>query len=334
MLTELPRVSIVIPAYNAMDYLPETLASALGQTLEDFEVIIVNDGSSDGIEEWFYRTVTDSRVTLISKSNGGQSSARNLGIRNAKGSYVAFLDADDLWRPDKLQQQVKALDGDPAAGVAYSWVACIDESGKFNGKVRQNYAEGWIFSDLLMRNIVVCGSNAMVRRDCIDKVGMFDGSVNGVEDLDLCLRLAQHYTFRLIPETLVYYRNHGSSFSRSWLVMEKSLIKLLDRAFASAPSEYSCLKPKSYAAAYLSLGWKALQSQHRDYKDSRRLLRMATRHHPGLRLTVEYWRLWVVMTIAQCFGSGGYEFLFQMVTRLRILFRSLRPSSYNPYKSN
>lgn len=324
MLTVMPRVSIVIPAYNAMSYLPATLASALRQTLEDIEVIVVNDGSSDGIEEWFSRSVKDPRVTLISKSNGGQSSARNLGIRKARGEYIAFLDADDLWSPDKLQKQVKALDEDPASGLAYSWVACIDESGKLNGRVRKNYAEGWVWPDLILRNIVECGSNALVRRVCLDKVGQFDGSINGVEDLDLCLRLAHHYTFRLIPEPLVYYRQHSSNFSSSWLVMEARLTQLLERSFAAAPSEYSYLKPKSYAAAYLSLSWKPLQSKQRNYRESERLLCTAVSYYPRVLLTREYWRLKLVMTVVRYFGVGGYELLFQTVTRIRILVQSLR----------
>ena len=99
------KVSVIIPAYNAMNYLPQTLKSVLQQTFTDFEILIINDGSSDDIVEWSSQ-ISDSRVKLISQINQGVSAARNTGIRNAQGEYIAFIDADDLWEPTKLEKQV------------------------------------------------------------------------------------------------------------------------------------------------------------------------------------------------------------------------------------
>lgn len=102
----MPKVSVVIPAYNAMSYLPETVASVLNQTFEDYEVIVVNDGSKDDIKIWIAQ-LADTRIKLISQENQGLSGARNTGIAHAQGEYVAFLDADDLWAPTKLEKQVQ-----------------------------------------------------------------------------------------------------------------------------------------------------------------------------------------------------------------------------------
>src|SRR4028119_2409178 len=124
----MPKVSVIIPAYNAMAYLPETLESVLNQTFTDFEVLIINDGSSDGIVEWASE-IKDSRVKLISQENQGLSGARNTGIWSSQGEYLAFLDADDIWEPTKLEKQVQCLEEDNNIGLVSSWVSSINESG-------------------------------------------------------------------------------------------------------------------------------------------------------------------------------------------------------------
>ena len=311
------KVSIVIPACNAMDYLPETLANVLHQTLENFEVIIVNDGSSDGIENWFSSNVSDARVKLISQANKGLSGARNTGIQQAQGAYIAFLDADDLWEPEKLQKQVQVLDEDPAAGLVYTWVAYIDKQGKLTGRIRKNDAEGKVWSTLVQHNIVECGSVALVRRECFDRVGLFDESLRALEDLDMWLRLAQHYAFRGILEPLVYYRQHTDSLSRNWPLMEDCFGKVLGRAFDSAPSEFASIKSRSYAQAYLCLSWKPIQSSQKDYKESARLLKKAVSYDPKVRLSEEYWRLSISIVSLQYLGIKGYERLLSMLYRVR-----------------
>src|SRR4028119_714252 len=124
----MPKVSVIVPAYNAMAYLPETLQSVLTQTFNSFEVLIINDGSSDEIVEWASE-IKDSRVKLISQENQGLSGARNTGIWSSQGEYLAFLDADDIWEPTKLEKQVQCLDQDLSIGLVSSWVSSINESG-------------------------------------------------------------------------------------------------------------------------------------------------------------------------------------------------------------
>ncbi|MCJ8280869.1 MAG: glycosyltransferase family 2 protein, partial [Rivularia sp. ALOHA_DT_140] len=122
----MPKVSVIIPAYNAMGFLPETLESVLQQTFTDFEILIINDGSSDDIVEWASK-ISDSRVRLITQINQGVSAARNTGIRNSQGEYIAFLDADDLWEPTKLEKQVNCLKANPGVGLVYTWTTFIDQ---------------------------------------------------------------------------------------------------------------------------------------------------------------------------------------------------------------
>src|SRR4028119_528470 len=124
----MPKVSVIVPAYNAMAYLPETLQSVLTQTFNSFEVLIINDGSSDEIVEWASE-VKDSRVKLISQENQGLSGARNTGIWSSQGEYLAFLDADDIWEPTKLEKQVQCLEEDNNIGMVSSGISTIDPNG-------------------------------------------------------------------------------------------------------------------------------------------------------------------------------------------------------------
>ena len=209
-----PKVSVLIPAYNAMEFLPATIASVLAQTYQDFEVIVVNDGSIDDVEGWV-NELPDQRVKLVSQSNKGLASARNTGLATAKGDYIAFIDADDLWLPNKLEKQVQLLDTQPDVGLVYTWISLIDETGQPQGKLRKNHAQGNVWVQLTTHNIVECGSVALVRRECFDKVGLFDDTLpfSCSEDWDMWLRIAAHYSFGSVAEPLVQYRCHSNNLS-------------------------------------------------------------------------------------------------------------------------
>jgi len=303
------KVSVIIPAYNAMAYLPETVASVLGQTLKDFELIIVNDGSSDDVETWFSQ-LTDPRVRLISQSNQGLACARNTGIANTQGEYIAFLDADDLWEPTKLEKQLQLMEQNPAVGLAYTWVAYIDETGKSTGRVFSHQADGQVWEQLIQHNIVECGSVAMVRRTCFDQVGVFDSqltSFNVNEDWDMWLRIAAKYPFGVIKEPLVLYRQHSNGASKNWNAMEQSFQIVIEKAFASAAPQQLHLKRKSYAAANLCLAWKPLQCRDKDYRKSQYFRQQAVYHYPAVRFSVEYLRLSLAIAIMRWLGPNGYK---------------------------
>jgi glycosyltransferase involved in cell wall biosynthesis len=309
----MPKVSIVIPAYNSLQFLPETIASVFQQTFKDFEVIVVNDGSSDATKDWVSQ-ITDPRVKLINQENQGLSGARNTGIAHASGDYIAFLDADDLWEPTKLEKQVICLDENPEIGLVYTWVALIDEHGKSKGRVFKNYAENDVWHQLIEHNIVESGSVAMVRRQCFETCGVFDRNLRSfVEDWDMWLRIASRYPFKVIAEPLVYYRQHSNSASKNWEAMAQSFRIVIEKAFASAPPQLNYLKGRSYGFANLCLAWKPLQSSNKDYQKAKDFQRQALAYCPQLRFSKENIRLSLAITAFQWFGSDGYSRLLTLL---------------------
>lgn len=254
----MPRVSIIIPAYNAMRYLPETLESALAQSFSDFEIIIINDGSTDDIKDWFL-SVQDSRVRLISQPNQGKSVALNKGISQTSGDYIAFLDADDIWERAKLEKQVTCLEANPTVGLVYTWTALADETGQATGRVLASHAEGQVWKSLILKNILACGSTPMVRRQCFDVVGLFSTELPPAEDWDMWLRLAACYQFSVIKQPLVRYRKHSSNTSAMWQQMQKSSHAVLARAFKNAPVEFADVYEQAYISLYFYLGWLSIQ---------------------------------------------------------------------------
>ena len=212
----MPQITVVVPAYNSMQYLPATLKSVFQQTYADFEIIVVNDGSTDNTEEYVL-SLKDARLKLVVQDNQGLAAARNTGIAHATGEYIAFLDADDLWESTKLEKQLRLFQENPEAGLVYTWVAYIDEQGHQTGRIFKDCAEGRIWRELTIFNIVRCGSVPMVRRACFETCGTFDRSLDSaVEDWDMWLRIAHSYDFLAVKEPLVYYRQRETSCSKNW----------------------------------------------------------------------------------------------------------------------
>ena len=207
------KVSVVIPAYNCMAFLPATLDSVLKQTFSNFEVLIVDDGSPDQVGAWAAQ-VADARVRLISQANQGVAEARNTGIAESEGEYIAFLDNDDLWHPTKLEKQVHYFEANPTVGVVYTWTVLVDEQEQPTGRIFASQAEGNVWQALLESDVISNGSSAMVRRCCFETVGGFDRNLNFAADLDMWLRLTTHYPFGLIKEPLTLYRQHSNSMSK------------------------------------------------------------------------------------------------------------------------
>lgn len=313
----MPKISVIIPAYNAMNYLPDTLDNLLKQTYNDFEIIIVNDGSSDSIKQWFSQ-LQHRRVKLIFQENQGAGIARNTGIINAKGEYLAFLDADDIWESTKLEKQVRILEENPKVGLVYSWVEYISETGQSTGRIVKHQAEGNVWETLIQRNLVECGSVAMVRRSCFDNIGIFDKNLSSfVEDWDMWLRIAERFAFKVIKQVLVYYRQHPNGGSKNWQAMEENYKKVIEKAFSSAPKEFQFLKNKSYTSAYLCLAWKPLQSRIQDYKTAIYFRSLATKHYPQIRFSKEFFRLSLAIEIQRWLGNEGYHKFLKLFFLLR-----------------
>lgn len=323
----LPKVSIVVPAYNAMKFLPATVETVWQQTFSDFELIVIDDGSSDTIREWA-QTQTDPRFRLVSQENRGLAGARNRGIEESRGEMLAFLDADDLWHPTKLLRQVEALEADSSLGLAYTWTALMDAEEVKTGRVFKSDCEGNVWKALILDNFVGCGSVALVRRDCFDSHGGFDQNLGSyVEDWDMWLRLALDYPFAVIKEPLTYYRQLEGSASRNWLKMERSYQIVLDKAFAAAASHFDTaelneLKSRAYANTFLSLAWKPLQSQTKDIGAAVTLRRRAVEANPAVKRSGEFLRLTTAIAIMQLLGEQGYQNFLRWLYRIRRIVSS------------
>ncbi|MBD1866918.1 glycosyltransferase [Cyanobacteria bacterium FACHB-471] len=259
----MPLISVVIPVYNGEKTIKETVGSVLNQTFSNFELIVINDGSQDSTLE-ILSNISDSRLKVLSYSNAGLAASRNRGIEQASGEYISFIDADDLWTADKLEAQLKALQANPQASVAYSWTNWIDESNQFLRSGGHILASGQVYTKLLIRDFVESGSNPLIRKQALDTVGGFDGSVPGVEDWDMWLRLAARYEFVAVPSPQILYRISANSMSTNVWKMEKSSLRVIEKAFAEASQSSeldssTALKRKVLGSRYQYLTLKALE---------------------------------------------------------------------------
>ncbi len=232
-----PLVSVIIPAYNAQAFLRATLDSVLAQTYDRLEVIVVDDGSTDDTGAVVAAVkATDPRVRLITKTNGGVSSARNAGIAAARGDYVAFLDADDIWHPEKIAAQIDVLRpaGRERYVAAFSLHLRIDADGRVAGKSRS-----WPFDEFSLPAHIVLrpvgnGSSLIVRRDVAICAGGFDEDyvtrgAGGCEDFDFELRIAAQYPIACVRKYHVGYRVYDGNMSSDSPKMARAIHETLDR---------------------------------------------------------------------------------------------------------
>jgi glycosyltransferase involved in cell wall biosynthesis len=221
------RVSIIMPAYNAAGYIGEVLASIAAQTLADWELIVVDDGSTDDTLARLAQAPFEARRQVFSQANAGSASARNRGLAAAQGEYAAFLDVDDGWHPNFLSHMVAALDAAPAFSAAYcGWQYC-DEAGQLLPQVVPASAAeaAELRSSLLWRNSIM-PSCLVARRQMVTTLGGFDTMLPSCEDWDLWLRLIQYGPFVAVPEVLTRYRAHAGSKTEHVAVVEAASLKL------------------------------------------------------------------------------------------------------------
>ena len=224
----LPYVTVILPACNASATIHETLQSIRSQTYGNLEIIVVDDGSVDGTAAITKRHVDqDDRVRLLSCSNSGVARARNLALASASGALVAPIDADDLWRPDKIERQVALLlERGPAVSLVYTWYAVIDEKSR----VLQNCTpteEGRVVRALLLGNFIGHASSPLMRTRDVIGVGGYDPTLRarraeGCEDLDLYLRMAALGEFAAVKSVLTGYRDSSSNMSSNYAQMLRS----------------------------------------------------------------------------------------------------------------
>lgn len=209
-----PLVSAVIATYNMAAYLPFAIRSALEQTYDNFEVLIVDDGSTDNTREIVTPFLEDPRVRYHVQENKGQAAAKNLGAREASGDFVAFLDADDLWTPDKLEVQMPLFARSSVLGVVYARLYYIDESGKQLGVSNNKLFRGHVSGPLLIANFIGFGTS-IVKKECFDRLGLFREELPMGIDYDLWLRFSTQYEFDYVDRPLLRYRVWAGQMSNN-----------------------------------------------------------------------------------------------------------------------
>jgi glycosyltransferase involved in cell wall biosynthesis len=219
-------VDVIIPAYNGLPYLKDTVQSVLSQTHKDLELYIIDDGSTDDTQA-YVKTIKDPRVHYHHKKNGGQAEARNLGIKISQSPYVAFIDADDIWYPAKLEKQVSALESRPDYGMVYGFHKLIDENDKEVGEVNYSHS-GNLFHYLLGGNrISGSASMVLIRRQAFEEVGVFHEDFLIGEDWEMWLRIAEKYKIFCIEEYLAALRVLPEGMQQNYTKMAAGLDYML-----------------------------------------------------------------------------------------------------------
>jgi glycosyltransferase involved in cell wall biosynthesis len=254
-----PAVSIVITCFNYGHYLAGAIESVLAQTYRNFEVIVIDDGSTDNTMDLMVGLSRHPQVKYIRQNNSGQARAKNAGIIHSRGRFLAFLDADDLWESEKLEKQMPFF-ADPRVGVVYSRARYIDEKGdilafKESGKYLQPRS-GKVTEHLFLDNFVLF-SSSIVRRECLEKMNGFDETLSMGIDWDLWLRLSVVYSFAYAEEPLLLYRTgHAGQMSRKTEERQRCSDRIMAKFLMEHPGLLSPdLIRKAYCYTHLNRGY-------------------------------------------------------------------------------
>jgi len=209
-------VSVVIPSFNRAHMIADALDSIAGQTYRPVEIIVVDDGSEDNTEktvaDWKTAHEQDGElsVSYVKQPNQGGNVARNRGIREASGDFIAFLDSDDLWHPAKLEKQIAVMNENDEIGAVYSGLQQVElESGAVVEKMTRTYPQGKILAQMLIHDVTSPTSTYVVRRDVFEKVGCFDVDLQARQDWDMWIRVSAAYSIGCVPDALVDFRDHS-----------------------------------------------------------------------------------------------------------------------------
>lgn len=248
--------SIIIPAYNASDYLAETLDSALNQTFSDFEILVIDDGSTDNTVEVVNRyQKLDPRVKLISQENQGVSQARNTGIQAARGQYLAFLDSDDIWFPDNLEFHLNHFQTDSKLGISFARVEFINPDGSPTGQSSSLRLKNISPYHLYMENLLCTPSNSVIRKEVFVEIGGFNKALSGYADIELFLRVSHAgWDVKGINQVLVGYRTSTGGMSAQLQKMEEEWYIFNEIVSQYAPDLVSLhhSEAKAYLFRYLA----------------------------------------------------------------------------------
>lgn len=251
-------ISVVIPAFNRAPYIEDALRSVFDQDYPSIELIVVDDGSSDGTYEILKKHQERDAIKLLThpnRANRGQSAALNLGLREAAGEFVAILDSDDMFAPGKLEDQASFLTANPEVGMVYGQGHAVDAGGNFLFELPANgHKEAGDPNHLLLDCYMALPGGALVRKSVLDEVGFFEESFRAGQDHDMALRIMEATKTAYLPKLAFFYRKHGDSISAKGLERRwKTGMEILERARQRYPYKRSTLR-KRKAVLHFRLG--------------------------------------------------------------------------------
>lgn len=291
-MPDCPLITAVIPTYNARQYVVEAVESALAQSYRPIEVIVVDDGSSDDTPEVL--APLRNRIRYIRQENRGLSGARNRGIAESRGELIAFLDADDQWRPEKLRLQWECLQAHPEAHLVHTDLERLRDVEKtvfYVDRGRQEFS-GRCYTELFWKNHVV-PSTVLVTRQCLREVGLFDTGIRkaSTQDWDLWIRIARRFPFCYVNQPLVLYREHDTNASRDHRSMIEDELYILAKMLRSDPDLWNRLGSarvrRRMADLAFEIGYQNVEAD--DLRRARGYFARSLRHAP---LRAETWMFW------------------------------------------
>lgn len=230
MEKELPLISVIMPAYNPGTFLPTAIESVLAQTYHHFELIIIDDGSTDHTPDICRAYAKkDARIHVFRQQNQGPAAARNAGIKLSKGQFICLLDADDCMDPKKIEIQLSVMQQNPEIDITYTALKLIDDKGNTLGEIHsQDYPPEVLVAQMFFRNVISNANTIMAKRFCLER-NAYDENYKYAEDYDLMMRLVHQYCFKYVDIPLTLYRRHGNNLSDNLKAHRNTETKVINR---------------------------------------------------------------------------------------------------------
>lgn len=294
------KVSVIIPAYKAQDYIAETIASVQAQDMPDWELIVIDDGSPDATGALVQRLAEqDARIVYHRQDNAGVSAARNKGYSMSRGAYIAFLDADDLWLPDNLSAKIALFEADAELGLVHSDTAVIDADSQETGEIKRGKA-GYILKDLLLweGTCIPAPSSILVKRGALEEVGGFALELSNAADFEFFFRVASKYKIGRVPRVTWQYRVHGENMHQNMELMEADELRAYALADKHGLFESAALRRQAYCNMYLILA-ASWWGHKRRLGKTLKFLGLAALKSPSTVLNKLWKKLWKSKNAAQ-----------------------------------
>ncbi|MHC1741665.1 MAG: glycosyltransferase family 2 protein [Syntrophobacteraceae bacterium] len=301
-----PIISVIVPTYSHGDFILESLHSVFAQTYGNYEIIVINDGSPDNTRRLLEPYITSGQIKYIEQANAGQGAARNRGLAEAAGAFIAFLDDDDLWPTDKLEWQLRELQTHPDAVLVYGFIEVFGDCTPFRHP-RDQGPGGNVQKDLFRGNFLRSPGQTLIRSGALRRVNGFDSAIWGADDWDLWIRLARIGHFSYAPRLALRYRVHPSNASRDFLRMYRNGRSVIHKNLGPFP-RYDTFMDwiSSMSFIFVSLGpfiMRLIQTQFSDKKYASALVSS------------------LILALFQVIGLSGKTFirLIEIINRFHIL---------------